>query len=87
MSSYDALKETITKLIDYPIEDWCITQLSAETCLEQLDKYEAQGMPVPKMFIESQGVTITWVAGDWKLYQHFFSDSDDSEVYFFWNKK
>lgn len=87
MNSYAVLRKAITKLIDHPIEEWCITRLSAENCLEQLEQYEAEEMPVPKMLVESQGVTITWIAGDWKLYQHFMADCDDSEVYFIWNKK
>jgi hypothetical protein len=86
MSDYDSLREAITKLIDYPLEEWRITQHSAEKCFEYLTKYEAEGRPPPKMFIEDDGVTLTWETGDWKIYQHFVSDGSGNEFYCFWQK-
>lgn len=86
MSDYSALREAITKLIDHPLEEWRITRLSAENCLEQLDKYEAEGRPSPKIFIEGQGPTLTWSEGNWRIYQHFLADTKESEFYCFWRK-
>ena len=86
MSDYNPLREAITKLIDYPLEEWRIAQLSADHCFEYLDKYEAEGRPSPKMFIEGEGVTLTWETGDWKIYQHFLSDGSGNEFYCFWKK-
>jgi hypothetical protein len=86
VTSYNTLKEEITKLIDYPIKWWCIERPSAEKCLAQLDEYEAEGRPAPKMFVEDEGVTLTWLVGEWKIYQHFISDGSGSEFYCFWIK-
>ena len=86
MSEYAAIKEAITKTIDHPLEEWRITRLSAELCFKHLDKYDAEGRPSPKMFIEDEGVTLTWKTGDWKIYQHFLSDGSGNEFYCFWKK-
>ncbi len=86
MNDYNPLREAITKLIDYPLDEWRITQLSADHCFEHLDKYEAEGRPSPKMFIESEGVTLVWEVENWKIYQHFLADTKESEFYCFWRK-
>jgi hypothetical protein len=87
MSDYKSLREEILKLIDHPHEEWRITGLSAEQCFKYLDKYEAEGRPSPKMFVQDDGVTLTWIVGEWKIYQHFISDGSGNEFYCFWNKK
>ena len=51
MSDYNSLKETIQKLVNYPLEEWRITELSAKNALKALDKYESEGHTPPKFFM------------------------------------
>jgi len=81
VSDYQILRETITKLIDFPNTEWCITQLSADHCFEHLDKYEAEGRVTPKFFIEDRGVTLVWREGNLKTYHHFYPDEKEDEIF------
>lgn len=81
MSDYDSLKETIQKLVNHPLEEWCITELSAKNALEALVEYESKGHTSPKFFIEDCGVTLVWREGNIKKYHHFYSEQDEDEIF------
>lgn len=81
MSSYDLLREAITKLIEYPLEEWHITQISADHAFELLDKYESEGKTPPKMFVEDRGVTLVWREGNRVTYHHFYADEKEDEIF------
>lgn len=81
MSNYNDLKETITKLIDFPSIEWEITRISAENAIEALDRYESEGKPAPKFFIEDRGVTLVWREGNLRTYHHFYPDEKEDEIF------
>lgn len=84
---YPSVRHSIQFLIESNVPEWEITKISGETALDQLNTYEKEGWPCPKIFIESEGVTFTWIAGDFKIYQHFLADTKESEFYVFLEKK
>jgi len=81
MSDYNSLKETIQKLVNYPLEEWRITELSAENALKALHKYESEGHTPPTFFIEDRGVTLVWRERNIKKYHHFYPDEDEDEIF------
>lgn len=81
--TYTELRESISFLTESGIPEWEIAKLSGETALKELDRYEKENWPCPKIFIESEGVTFTWETDKFKIYQHFPCDSTQSEFYVF----
>lgn len=82
--TYDDVRKSIKSLIDYPLPEWHVTKISAENALNHLDQYEREGRPVPKILTEDDGVTLTWEAGWWKIYQHFDAEEMTDEIYVIW---
>jgi hypothetical protein len=83
--TYTEVEDTLRALVTLRMPDWSITDISYTTAKTELEKYEKEGRPPPKLFIEDEGVTFTWEVGGFKIYQHFPAETSESEYYVYYN--